>query len=539
MSFSTVTIEGKRATPDRVYYNGTVINNSLTSTQQEDDRTVKFQDQRQTSLIPDASNYELQVQNFSLNGCSKTLPLFIPQINPGPTFGYISSATVNSSGPGQTVTYTYNPITPGVLLQPGNTVRSISGFTNDAFNIYTPTVVVNSTATTFTVASENLPYPATITPIVNSVVVTYIDPNDVTTTIYSVTVGIYDGSTHYIDTQYIKWVPENRAPYTIVPTTANPTQIESDYYYCYTYTHWVSLVNTALRNAWVTCGGGTLCGTQCPFMEYDETTGLFSLNQDSNTCMVPYGNPLPQPYNVTSTTTSASGGTYGTDEYSFVGMNTCLELLLTNFPSIYYSANTPWISTSPQLLLPEVVIDMGLPENLLTTGGSITVTPVGVSLRTQPRTSIFQLVNPFTGTAIADAFYARLPQDYSSTGTIWSPITSFVLVTTQIPVRNEACANPVVFGTSNLGSLQSGGAFQKVLIETPVEALTAGAYRGSILYEPKIESYSSLDPSQDGISDIDISVFWRNRLTNSLVPLRIPNQASMSFRLLFKRKLAI
>jgi hypothetical protein len=446
MSFSTVTIEGKRATPDRVYYNGTVINNALTSTQQVDDPIIKFQDQRQTALIADSSSYEVQVQNFSIDGC--TLPLFIPQIG----------ATSSS---------------------------------------------------------------------------------DVTTTIYSVTFGVFDGTNKLSATEYVVWIPENQAPYTIVPTTALPIQNESDYYYSYTYTHFVSLVNTALRTAWATCGGGTTIGTQCPFFEYDESSGLFSLNQDSNTCMVPYGTALPQPYNVTSATTSASGGTYVADEYSFVGMNTCLELLLTNFPSTYYSAGTPWVGTSPSVLLPECMIDMGLPQSLFTTSGSSEITPVGKSLRTQPRTSIFQLVNPFTGAAIANSFYARLPQDYISTGTTWSPIASIVLATTQIPVRNEACANPVVFGTSNLGPISASGAFQKVLVEAPIADLTADIWRGSILYQPFIESYSSLDPSHDGISDIDISLFWRNRLTNSLVPVHISNQGSMSFRLLFKRKTAI
>ena len=123
---------------------------------------------------------------------------------------------------------------------------------------------------------------------------------------------------------------------------------------------------------------------------------------------------------------------------------------------------------------------------------------------------------------------------------IWSPIASFVLATTQIPVRNEATANPISFGQKNVGGENgNGGAFQKVLIETPINALTADIWKGWILYEPLTLTYSSLDPSHDGVSDIDVNLFWRNRLTNSLVPVRVPNQGSMSFRLLFKRKLVL
>jgi hypothetical protein len=448
--FSSVTIQGKKATPDRVYYNGTVVNNTLKSTQEADDPTVVFQDQRQTAIVADAHNYELSVQNFTLNGCPKTLPLFIPQI----------------------------------------------GATS---------------------------------------------PSDITTTIYSITFGVQYGSTYNIHTKYVIWRPENQAPYTLVPSTALPTQVETDYYYCYTYSHFICQVNTALNDAWAAAGGGTdptayAFGTQCPFFEYDQTTGLFSLNQDSNTCLTPYGTALPSPY-ATATYTAASnpaGVAYVTGEYSFVGMNTCLENLLTNFAAIYYSANQLW-AAQPKKYLPESVIDTGLLIDLKT-GAAVNDTPVGLTLRSEPKTSIFQLVNPFNGVAIQKAFFARLTQDFISTGGCWSPIASFVLVTSSIPVRNEASANPVTFGTTNLGALASGGAFQKVLIETPIEALTADIWKGWVQYEPKIETFSSLDPSHESISDVDISLFWRNRLTNSLVPVHIPNQGSMSFRLLFKRK---
>ena len=551
MSFSSVTIEGKKAAPDRIYYNGTVINNTLTSVKQSDDPVVVFQDQRQTPLVPDASNYEVSVQNFSLNGCPKTLPLFIPQISPplhstSVTKAVLATVTLNPDDTPKDQTITY---TASTTLFVGNYVNNITGFINDFFNIKTPTkiIAVDTVNSTFTIAASNIQH-APFFENSSFATLTYYDATDVTTTIYSVSVGVYTGSTYKIQTEYITWVPENQASYTIVPVTANPTQIESDYYYCYTYSHWVSLVNIALNKAWAAIGGGSSFGTQCPFIEFDETTGLFSINQDSNTCMTPYkissqsgAASLPAPYS-TATNYGASnpaGVNYGDGEYSFVGMNTCLENLLTNFPSTYFASIRPWYASSPPSFLPESVIDMGLPISLLT-GIAGVDTPVGVSLRTQPKTSIFQLINPFTGTAIAKAFFARLPQDFSSTGSIWSPIASFVLVTSQIPVRNEASANPVTFGSKNVGGeTGNGGAFQKVLIETPINALSADIWKGWVLYEPLTLTYSSLDPSHHGITDVDVTLFWRNRLTNSLVPVHIPNQGSMSFRLLFKKKLVL
>jgi len=463
--FSKVQIDGAKAAPDRIYYNAGIINNTLNSTKTADDPLLRFSDSRQTALVPDVSNYEVSVENFSLNGVSKYLPLFIPQI-------------------------------------------------------------------------KN----------------TQVDVNE---TVYEVTVGIFQGGAISDSTKYktgkasVIWYPDNQAPYTIIPTTSNSQQ-EVDYYFCYTYSHMVQLINNALKRAWTLAGGGVsgvVPGTQCPFMEFDETTGLFSLNQDGMTSITPYGTVLPQPFNSACTVVGASnsGGLYGVaggsaptnyGEYSFVGWNTCLDQLLSNFPTVYYGYPTAWAGAYSGLNLPEIVVDTGLPISLRV--GTIPATnadsPVGLSLKTKPSQSSHQLFIP-NGTFLTNAYMCRLTQDFKSTGGVWSPIASLVLATTQIPVRNESNANPVTFGSANVGSgVANSGSFQKVLIETPINAVTADLWRGWILYEPLVPTYSSLDPSQDAVQDVDVNLFWRSRLTNSLIPVHIPNQSTMNFRLMFKKK---
>lgn len=480
-SFTTQSIGGSATDPDYLYYNATIINNNQSTTQPVADPTLYFQDTRSTPLVADASKYVLSVENFTLNGATKQLPIFIPTIQPTS------------------------------------------------------------------------------------------DPN---LTDYSVTFQLIVSiaGTLYIaqDTEFVRWVPENvgsgldlPAP----PTSGLPTQVDSDYYYCYTYTHWVNLVNTALQLAYQKCvtafntgiigvGPYTQTGTytpglayavstKCPFFEFNSTTGLFSLCEDSNSC-INDGQPFSTgPFNGLSPT-YYNGGLKNW-ESSYVGMNINLEGLLTNFDTTYYGPITPlsqiqgFYGTAPNkftfttasdgtiVYLPENIINVDIDEQNARSESNATAVATD---------GLFALVNPFS-LALTTNVYARVIQDYISTGTLWSPVASIVLVTTQLPVRNEPSASPVTFGTANTGTTSSAsGAFNRVLIETPIDALTADIWRGFIKYEPKTPTFTSFGNNKEPIQNVDVKVYWRNRLTNALEPLDVYNGGTMNLRLLFKKKTA-
>jgi len=63
-----------------------------------------------------------------------------------------------------------------------------------------------------------------------------------------------------------------------VPTQNNATlQVISPYYYCYSYEHFVNLVNIAMRKAWTTAGhpGTNRGNASCPVISYDDTKSTF------------------------------------------------------------------------------------------------------------------------------------------------------------------------------------------------------------------------------------------------------------------------
>ena len=512
MSTARVEIVGSAADPDYVFYNATIINNTQQTTSNVDDPSLVFQDTRENPLIKDASQYVVSVENFTLNGVTKSLPLFIPQIQ------------ANQS-----------------------------------------------------------------------------DPN---LTIYTVTFGLRAviGGVNWVAqaTETIMWESElvGNGLYTAVPTTAIPRQVESPYYYCYTYSHWCRLMNKALARAWQrvlesyqdaaagvagvgpynsatasTHKGATAYfpATLCPFFEFDPTTQLFSLCQDAQSSVLfgssatavttdqyPADNTLDQaalwgPYGQRTYANSSAGTTqhnsvdgsvettskepYYLNEYSYVGYNANLEGLITNFDTRFYGSGTTWQTA-----------------NLNGYGGSLTAITVPENIvlcncdQQYYNSNIFKLIDPRTAEPFSSAngsntsyrVYCRETQDYTSTGTLWSPVSSVVIVTSMLPVRNEVSSSPITYGTGNIGTTQgSSGGFNKVLIETPIDVKNAADWRDMITYEPKVPSYTSLTSSQEPIQNIDLRVFWRNRLTNALVPMQMYNSGNMNVRLLFKRKDAL
>lgn len=477
MSFSKHVLTGSSADGEYVYYNATIVNNSVRTDLSTDDPTVYFQDTRITPIVKDTSKYVVSVDNFTINGGGKNLPVFIPQI------------------------------------------------------------VVGS---------------------------------DINLTIYSVTFGCAcsastgtgTAATTYIQaTIPITWIPELQASFTTIPNTATPRQAETNYYYCYTYDHWTNLVNNALTTAWrdvkqKASALGLTMGTLCPYLSFNETTGLFSINQDAQTSWVPFGTPPLAAGAVSSASQgvsdplapylpfgrSTSTG-YSQSEYSLVGWNTNMDLLIANLDTIYFGGtSTPvpggstgynYTAATSTIVAPSAVTWSGptqvyYPENI------VNVIPV----QDKHGSNVFTLTAPYANPATAATpVYISQTQDFISTGSIWSPIASIVLLTNQIPVRFEATASPILLGESNSGgTTQASGAGQKVLLETPIDAVTADIWKGFIQYKPLTPLFSSLDPCQDGLTNLDVTFYWRNRLTNSLIPIQNVNSGSVSLRLRFVRK---
>jgi hypothetical protein len=108
-------------------------------------------------------------------------------------------------------------------------------------------------------------------------------------------------------------------------------------------------------------------------------------------------------------------------------------------------------------------------------------------------------------------------------------------------VKTEATGQPNVLGTGNLGDTRatSQSAFQPIITDIALDTSAGGAddYRQFIYYAPNAE-YRMADfaASKQELRNIDIQVFWKNRLNNQLYPVTMFNLSSVSLKMMFRKK---
>lgn len=582
MSFTPQVITGTSADGEYIYYNATVVNNSVSTDQRLLDPELVFQDTRQNPIIRDSSKYVMSVDGFKLDGPQKNFPLWIPQIQPGVNLP-LSLRVTATSGTGLVQTYTTSTAHGAVA---GDYVTITGASPTAGYNAVVAQISATPTPTTFEIAGpENGPS--------STAVVTFLGSTrgtvpDVDVSIYTVTFAVFlqgltggvpdptsgiQNGTWVSCTVPLSWIPENYLRNTAPrPRTATPRQEETSYYYGYSYDHFVNLLNNALSTAWrdviykATQVWGALGtpvgapGTVCPFFEYDPTTGLFALCQDAQTSYLPYGTPARSDTQVYSASQGVSDALcpftefgpstaagYQVGEFSYVGMNSNLEGLMTNFDTFYYGYNNGIIRNTSggiaqgysytennSTAFPPATVDP------LFTSGTVYLPEFYFNVVPQPSQpdSVFVLGPPYKDpTNAATPVYIRDIQNYKSTGSLWSPIASIVLVTGTLPVRFEYTASPVELGTGNVGgTTATSGASQRVLLEVALDELTADGWRGALNYKPQVPLFSALDPVHDGITNLDVRVCWRSRLTNSLIPVKMYNSSNFTMRLRFVRK---
>jgi hypothetical protein len=134
--------------------------------------------------------------------------------------------------------------------------------------------------------------------------------------------------------------------------------------------------------------------------------------------------------------------------------------------------------------------------------------------------------------------YLQLNQEYNSTSQLWSPIESIVFTSTLLPLYAEQVGAPIIYGEgNNLTTNTSTSAFTPIITDIALALGGAQDYRDFIEYAPTAEyRLTAFTSSQQECRAIDVQVFWKSRLTSTLVPLTLYNASSVSLKILFRKK---
>lgn len=581
--------------PDYVYYNADIINNTTQNTfagQAIKDPQIRFNETRDTAIIRNAADYYFSIIRFTMDGANRDLPLFIPNITEGTgqtnvnltTYSMAVSfqqdinlvaSTISVVGVPQQRYIQYVPETQNPISAPPPRIIAADNFQGQyaGGTQYKLGDIVSMTGAN-QYGSFDGPFYQVIPQQQWLVNQTYqigaiVQFNNVLYQAIAITTGI----TPAVGANWVLAPPVGTNPvgsnlWSAVGNDLGNTQdLTSRYYWVYTYQHWVDLWNATMvdagqfasaPNATSTCayqdtynafytdylakGGvagefpyatfGAFCNAVYPpVMKYVAETSKFDIYMDS----AGFGERL-----TAFTPTAFGGGISGqaTHPVCRLFFNANMFGLFANYDNTYYNLPTG-------TLFGGVVVPDGYVNEILSTNKAFQ----NVSdFRLSPYTGIGPLgYNPvgLTGTAITPNMLNRVyyiaQQDYSSTDSLWSPVSSIVFTSTLLPIRTEATGAPVVLGAGNLGFSQATvqSAFQPIITDISLDTSSgnADAYRRFIYYAPSAEyRLSDFSSSKQDVRNIDIQVFWKNRLDNQLYPINMFNLSSVSIKVMFKHK---
>lgn len=331
--------------------------------------------------------------------------------------------------------------------------------------------------------------------------------------------------------QHVRYVPEsNVTPLPNPPTVQYGQDFSNSYYYVYTYTRFIAMVNQAIQVAFnnLVIAEPAFVGSFAPSFTFDSVTRLITLhvtavdgiNTPFITPFVPLGNQgtFPCGNSIPNYNQNAFVG------YSGIGCATVNTLNLAgNEPVQPPPANKIYFYMNEQLfsyfdaLETFTYYDDPIKTQLFICRPFINNLYVG----TNPPNPLDPQNNTY--------FYT---QQYNISST-WNSLQSIVFLTQSIPVQPEYIPNSAI--VTNTGSFQTTAKFRPIITDFVPTLEEAGSTRSRFVYYPSGQ-FRLIDlQSQLPLRKIDISIYWQDQLGN-LFPVFISYNESDTIKLMFIRK---
>lgn len=348
------------------------------------------------------------------------------------------------------------------------------------------------------------------------------DPTDVNFTPFLVTLSA--GGNNY--SQNVRYYPESNARLPFPPVLVNgmiSQDFSSSYYYIYTYTRFITMVNTALQTAFnnLVAANAQFAGTPAPYFIYDDTNKNISLVvpnivvAGTNVWLTPI-TPTPPTIGMTSLANEPVQPQPANTIYLYMN-----EQLFSYFDGIetfgYYN--------NPNQTVLYVFRDLKNNYYYPPINGANTAPP-------QTETSFSIVSGAQTQSYTVSPAWFIYTQQYNFLS-IWNSLASIVFTTNNIPVQIEYIPSSAIV---NSNGAQSGNiSFRSILTDFTPDLMNAGDSRSRFIYNPTGQ-FRLLDlKSNLPLVKIDLQMWWQDEY-NNLYPLFISYNQSNTVKMMFIKK---
>jgi hypothetical protein len=493
---------GSADSPDYLYYNADIINDSQIDSVGGIallDPQVRFNETRDRPILFNIQDYHFSIIRFSMNGANLDLPLFCPQVVTDGSLTYVPS---------------------------DGTVQTVYSFT-----------------------------------------LSYQQQWKVSDGTGGVTISVCSPQT------FLLWVPQNNNPVVAPAPLAGPITFQnlaSRWWWANDYSYVVNLMNTTLISAWVQvylafrADWASKTSDAQPYTSFSAFCNgvgvpprlVWNANDTQSHTITLYADSDCFGQRLTSFTSAGTAGTPLVAPYCRMFMNNNMYGLLSGFPTLYWNLATIPVPITAQAV--PGTPTWSPPTLNPTTKNSVSGTGIfGATNEVFFTNAFYTNVNDFrlapysgtpplgyvpTTTINYQKVYWALAQDFACVDTMWSPIASLVFTSQLIPVTKEEQSDPTVLGNGNIGNsaVTTPSAFQPIVgdLELDLADKGADAYRGFIKYEPQAEFRMSDIAGAQDLRSLDIQLWWKGRLDGQLYPVNMFNMASVSIKIMFRKKTA-
>ena len=216
----------------------------------------------------------------------------------------------------------------------------------------------------------------------------------------------------------------------------------------------------------------------------------------------------------------------------FFTFDTNLNIAILNAAVDGYNLNTNGIQIffNPALANLFSTFPYYLVNQISTTGQNY---QVAVNVFNQAGTTIYSFVDN-TGTVVSYNIYQIFQE--SSTITALNPVVAIVMCSNSLPVLPTNVAGTFLYSKPGSSINPSGNNAQTNNVITDFVSDT-GLYRSNIVYTPSAEYRRlTLNAGTDALTNLDISLYWRDRL-GGLNPLLLASGSTVTIKLLFELKI--